>query len=54
MRVEKLFKLYAYILRGFAEGVLQLVLFTVMLFKWSVKKMPCSKNLSKSFKEIFI
>ena len=48
MTVENLFKLYAYILRRFAEGVLQLVLFTVMLFKWSVKKMQCSENLSKS------
>ena len=43
--VEKLLNQDVHSWQGFAEGILQFVLFTVLWFKWSVKKKLYSKGL---------
>ena len=43
--VRKLFNLRAHSWREFAEGILQVVLFRVFCFKWSVKKHFAGKTL---------
>ena len=45
--VGKLFNYCAYSWQGFAEGLLQVVLFTGLCFKWSVKKHCIAKNLQR-------
>ena len=42
--VQKLFNYYAHSCRGFADAVQQMVLFPVLWFKWSVKKLCVAKH----------
>ena len=51
--VRKLFNQYAHSWRGFAEGVLQIVLFTVLRFKSSVKK-HCVANVLLAIWKTFL
>ena len=50
---SKAFQLIFHSWWGFAEGVLQVVLFTILLFKWSVKK-HCVAKVLLAIWEIFL
>ena len=50
---EDLFNYCAHSWRGFAEAVLQVVSFTVLCFKWSVKK-HCVANILQGIWMIFL
>ena len=51
--VLKILNWFAHSWRGFAEGVLQVVLFTILWFKWSVKE-HCVAKVLLAVWEIFL